>query len=126
MTSEQWAGVAVSIIVALGGGAGIAQLLKWSKAPAKRTTSSIAPPPLMQPHATREELAAMRAELKDAIEEVENALRLAEETMRSRLDDSVRDLIDRMHALAIKVERVLAVHSREDIEPRESRRGGRR
>lgn len=119
MTAEQWTGIVVSVIVALGGGAGIAPLLKWMRGPEPQKRPTSLPPPPTHTHATREELVELRAEIRETIEAVEDAL-------RTRLDQNVRELIDRLHALALRVEAVVAARAAEERHSVPSRRGGGR
>jgi signal transduction histidine kinase len=112
MTFGEW----IALVAALGGGAGISEIVRRVRGPEPKARDSTAPAPCV----SREELNAIRRQ----VDELRTALEDVEDRARDRLDTKVAELVEKMHSLALKLEHVLAsYHVIDDVRP--SRRGSR-
>lgn len=107
MTPEQW-GIAIAVIVALGGGAGISKILAWARTPAPtpKRQGSVAPPPGYVTHA---ELAGLEVKLNARIQESEDECEQRATDIDRRSDDRYRELSAEVREVGRGMERALGI-----------------
>ncbi|MGK3981260.1 hypothetical protein WMF38_57215 [Sorangium sp. So ce118] len=119
MDNEAWAGLGV-IATAVAGG--IAVIIKAWRSPKDEVEAKALPPG--QKPVTHADLEAIRSELTSLVRVAEEACEDQVTEIRTAADKNARELLDKVHGLALKVERLIAAH--EERGGQRSRRGGSR
>lgn len=119
MNSEAWAGVGV-VATAIAGG--VAVVIKAWRSPKDDETKALPPGQKVVTHA---DLEAIEAKLTAMVRAAEEACEDQTAELRTNADKNAREVLERIHQLALKVERLLASHEERHGGQR-SQRGGRR
>jgi hypothetical protein len=119
MTGEEWAGIG-AVVTAVAGS--IALIVKTWRTPTDELEPKALPPG--QKVATQAELDALRADMTSLIRTAEEACEDQVTEIRTSADRNAREMLEKVHSLALKVERLLTAH--EERHGARSRRGGQR
>jgi hypothetical protein len=119
MDSEAWTGIGV-VATAIAGS--IAIVIKAWRTPKDEAETKALPPG--QKAATQAELDALRADMTSLIRTAEEACEDQVTEIRTSADRNAREMLEKVHSLALKVERLLTAH--EERHGARSRRGGQR
>jgi hypothetical protein len=117
VTGEEWAGIG-AVVTAVAGS--IALVIKTWRSPDADDAKALPG----QKHVTQADLDAIRTELTALVHAAEEAWEDQATELRTARDKDMREVLERVHGLALKVERLLAAH--EERHEHRSQRGGRR
>lgn len=112
MSPGEWV---VTVIVALGGGAGVGEFIRRVRGPAQRKSAPGATGAHAPPAVSHADLSSLKAEFQRAIDEVRREC----ESQSNELADR---LVEKIHGLALRVERLVAAHEERYDQERRSRR----
>lgn len=119
MTGEEWAGVGGAIGAVA---AAVVVVIKAWRSPKEDEEPKALPPG--QKAATQADIDAIRTEMTALVRAAEEAWEDQATELRTNADRNAREVLERIHQLALKVERLLASH--EERHGQRSQRGGRR